>query len=621
LLEADGITIRDELGWPLTTTSMAAPILAWLRAATDDLPRGELFAMLASPFTWGNVLLDDGERTAALRALEQLCERARWSGGWQQLAHAQQRFPALVNQPLQRVLDALGRAINLLTAARRTRLRLADWLVTHCTLLEMLGLTEEALAKDPAGVTLNAVHRAYAGHATSAITFSYDEWQRHYLATLDAAPFNDPDIAASPVVLTTTGAAMGRSFAGVLLLGMTQLNWDNVAQPTQLISNDARLQLRLATRDAMLRRRMLELLTVLSQATHVHLSWQGAHAREPGSLVPWLVPLWNAVTVPPLWQEAQWVPTGAPMLPPAPGVDRAAVPSRLPVAAWQTLLDCPYQFFAARILGLARSEEKDEQIDAAALGEAAHRVLERMHRRFVQWSGVADADLVSAFGEECEKIYAPLAAMDYRVHQAWDQWVHTAPSYIAWQRQREAAGWAYAGGEIVGVLALGERGRDRAAWQLVGRIDRLDTCQGADGSAQWAVIDYKTSRPDGLSEQAAEPDESLQLPAYAALLPTAIEKIASGSVPTATPVVTEAAFVALPRAPDESIKVIGLTEDIPATAQRAINRLQALAHSMDTGARFIANGDVTTCERCFVRGLCRRAWHADPALAVTEPDS
>ncbi|HNV20293.1 MAG: hypothetical protein GXX88_03910 [Candidatus Hydrogenedentes bacterium] len=183
---------------------------------------------------------------------------------------------------------------------------------------------------------------------------------------------------------------------------------------------------------------------------------------------------------------------------------------------------CPFRFFALRLLRLMQVERPVAAFDRGVLGIVIHRILEEFHRRY---EGVPAAGIPANEAEETmralvDAVFAEheaamrtvpdgmLAAERLSVHERLQR-------YLAIECQDEAT-WRPAQFEAV----FGNQGApypplavptDAGAIQMRGRIDRID--QGEEG---YRVLDYKT----GSLPTAGQVKEgiSLQLVAYALAL-------------------------------------------------------------------------------------------------------
>jgi ATP-dependent helicase/nuclease subunit B len=159
-----------------------------------------------------------------------------------------------------------------------------------------------------------------------------------------------------------------------------------------------------------------------------------------------------------------------------------------------------------------------------------------------------------------------------------------ARHYLAWLHEREAAGWHYAAGEVKRSIAP----PDWVGVRLEGILDRID--RGPDGAAM--VLDYKTGAADALRRRVKEPLEDTQLACYAALLTEEPHE----PPPRAIYLVLEER-----RAP--------LAVEHPDPGASAAALIDGLAGDLDAlrrGDGAVALGEGEVCERCEMRGLCRK---------------
>jgi ATP-dependent helicase/nuclease subunit B len=160
--------------------------------------------------------------------------------------------------------------------------------------------------------------------------------------------------------------------------------------------------------------------------------------------------------------------------------------------------------------------------------------------------------------------------------------------YVDWLRERETEGARYREGEVeiaVRPAALG-------GIELAGRIDRIDSVQGAGGAAL-ELIDYKSGDVGKLRARLRQPTEDTQLAFYAALLRTGREP----------PARLAASYLGL----DVRDRIVRIEHpDVEASAGAL---LEGLAHDLErlrAGAGLPALGEGEVCDYCAARGLCRR---------------
>jgi ATP-dependent helicase/nuclease subunit B len=566
LLERLDVLVADETGWTLSTTAAAAVIARWLDCIARDFPHSELLDLMKSPFVFD---ADDARQDAVL-ALELALRKHGVAQGMTPIRR-------LAHDHAADALPWLDRLHGSAQRFTRTRAPLAAWLERLHTSLAAIGALVP-LAADPAGArVLDALAQAARELADDREPYSLAEWRRWLDMTLENESFTDTGID-SPVVLTSLPAARGRVFEAVAIIGADAQHLPARAA-VGLFSQTTRTQLGLPTAADARAQTVDDLQHLLSQGPAL-ISWQARNDDEPRPASPLILQLqalhraaWHyALRTSPLAEA----PATASVQPlpaarPAPVVAPAQLPRRYSPSTYQTLLDCPYRFFARSVLGLAALDEADDALDKSDYGNALHRILKHFHdsdpptdaaSALAQLQTVSDAEFNAA---------PPYHALAWRT-----QWAAIAPAYIdAWLAQSEA-GWVYRSGETAfeHTLAAPPLGDI----QLGGRVDRIDTYGDA-----LQVIDYKTSSAARLKKQRDAPAEHIQLPFYAWLCDAA------------------ALYLPINDAP-----VVPLALDGECDVEAITLRLRDVVTAVARGAGLPANGVDTVCARCEARGLCRK---------------
>lgn len=259
---------------------------------------------------------------------------------------------------------------------------------------------------------------------------------------------------------------------------------------------------------------------------------------------------------------------------PAPGVATESVPASVSISAYNSLVACPYQFYARHILRLNELDEVQEAIEKSDYGERVHEILQRFHERYPQVVGCEMAEMEAALRRISEEVFADLLAHDFAARAWLARWCKSLPAYLEWQAGNEARGWRYAEAE------------SKFDWQLEGvrlrgRIDRLDV--RAD---EKLVLDYKTQSDQVLRNKLKEPGEDVQLACYAYAHEAA-----------------DAAFVSIENG---KVKLVEPRHDISLLAQLNAERLVQMMQSIRGGAGMPANGIGAVCMHCEIRGVCRK---------------
>ena len=269
---------------------------------------------------------------------------------------------------------------------------------------------------------------------------------------------------------------------------------------------------------------------------------------------------------------------------PAPVVDASMVPGTVTISAYNSLVSCPYQFYARHILRLNELDEVPEGIEKRDYGEHVHTILQRFHETHAVVSARPAEEMEAELERISAAVFAELLARDFAARAWFERWRKAIPGYIAWQRQNEAEGWRYRESESSFVREL--PGAETGGVRLRGRIDRMDV-----RGEEKRVLDYKTQSVTRLVGMLAEPGEDVQLACYA---------WARGA--------DEAEFVSLEGSQPRSVAP---AQDLGELAELNAGRLSQVMAEARQGTGLPANGVGGVCAYCEVRGLCRKGeWSA-----------
>ena len=415
--------------------------------------------------------------------------------------------------------------------------------------------------------------------------YQFNEWRRWLAQKLDAQTYRDGSIESS-VRFTHLAATRWRSFDAVLLLGCDAEHLPSVADGGQWFNDAVRGSLNLPTRSTHAARQRDDLLALLTLNDCVLVTWQKERNGETGLLSPYLEMLrdlheltygndlseldLNAY----LKTEDSFVVEASPAAQPLPSVTNDIIPASVSISAYNSLVACPYQFYARYILRLNELDEVQEGIEKRDYGELVHVILQRFHERYVHASEHPVTELDSTLRKISEEVFAGVLQQDFAARAWLARWYTILPAYIAWQMENEAQGWRYAESES-------EFNWPLEGVRLRGRIDRLDV-----NGEEKRVLDYKMQSDQILRNKLREPGEDVQLACYAYAHEAA-----------------DAAFVSIENG---KVKLIEPKQDVPQLAQLNAERLVNAMASMRAGASLPANGIDAVCGYCEMRGLCRK---------------
>ncbi len=632
LLERAGVLVEDETGWTLSTSSASTVVRRWLDCLASRFYHLDLLDLAKSPF-----LLADWEsarRKEAVYGLERLLRERSIVSHLNRYLDAAKRREGL--EDAVALLERLAAAQALFTRRART---LSAWLHTLLESLALLGI-QPGLEKDIAGRQLLQLLKSRQRELShEPATFALAEWKQWLYRLLDGATFRDERIA-SPVVFTHLANARMRAFGGVAIAGADAAHLPGQDAGQLFFNQSVREELGLPSRGTALARQERELADVLADCDEAFVTWQARKDGEPNLLSPWFERLETFHRLAhgeglrdegfaALVAAAQVKDEGGRMkdeVPcpgdgfspssfilhpssfPSPSLPVPLVPSTISASGYNSLLACPYQFYARHGLHLNELDEVQEGLEKRDYGEYLHAILCRFHQAHPTIASGDDAALQAELAAITDEVFAAATEASYLSH-AWAlRWKALIPAYLDWQRAHEAQGWKVAESEV-------QRSREiplpgGRTLTLKGRLDRVDmrtrmkdeggrmkeTSEGADTSSliphpsslQFAVLDYKAQGVKKLKDKLKEPGEDVQLPVYALLQ--------GGDV-------TEAAFVSLDR---DGVESIPLEQDAAELGAAVEARLAELFDALHHGAGLPAQGLAEVCEWCEMRGLCRK---------------
>ncbi|MBO0940516.1 PD-(D/E)XK nuclease family protein [Acidovorax temperans] len=583
-LDSQGVLVRDESGWILSTTRSASRLMAALEAA----------AWNAS----SNAVLDWLKHAPALlpadvNRLEQWLRRnvvPQWS------AAAARDFSA---QP------ALARTVATVEGWRdalRTARPLPQWLLALRSVLEQAGQWQ-GLQADPAGMRVLAALRLQDGQQAELASWGETTGRRMTLAeftrwvkdVLEAGRYVAAQSAEAPVVVLPMPQLLGRPFAAAVLPGSDEKRLQPAPEPSGDWSQAQREAWGLPTRQTLeaaqraawanaLRTPVVDVLwrtgdeggePLLASALVLALQLQGDAAQGADARPP---------------RNVQAAPTLRPL-----PVGQALPVQQLSSTAYSDLRHCPYRFFAQRQLGLREADELDAEVDKRDFGNWLHAVLQRFHED-LRDQPTDDASERSArmdVAAEAVTREQRLQEGDFLPFAAG--WAQLRDGYLHWLAGHEQQGAMFRQAEVKAKQPLGDL-------ELIGTIDRIDGVSST-GEPTVLVIDYKTESDSVTRQRIQSGAEDTQLPFYAALLHHDTLRAAYVNV-------GERGETQL----HEQDEVVHLRDVLIEGIQHDMARIAA-------GAPLPALGEGSVCEFCAVRGLCRKDYWADAEQALPAPET
>ena len=622
LLERARVGLVDAGGWALSTTSAATALARWLECVEQNFSHESLLDLLKSPF------LQLGVRQSEFDHLVSLFEHTvirsyNTTSGIEHYRHGLERAQAdsrielaEAGAALTRLIDRLEEAasslIPLTTARPRAALEFLDAL--HKS-LDNLGLSA-GFEKDDAGrelLNLLDEMRVAARHSSLRLSWAgFHQWLRR---GMERRRFHPPMKGRGVELMSFAESRLYR-FDALIVAGAVREHLPGQIGAPPYFNDSVRTELGLPSLAQRYAALFQDFRRLLEAAPRMVVSLRREHEGERLVPSPWVERLrafhelaYGAVLRDP---ELEWLvqqpetsivvrdaPLPTPVAPPAAHLPPSMLPAAFTATDFQRLINCPYQFFAARGLGLAPEDEVREEIEKVDYGIHVHRILQAFHAGMPGLPGPWRGKFDDATRPEAEALLHQISqqvfAKDLRrrfLARGWlYRWEKCIPAYVDWEIKRGAR-WQAEASELKRERKFLE---DDAQITLTGRIDRLD--HGKDG---YGIIDYKTGSVPSRDE--VFQGENIQLPFYALLLEQ--ENIA------------QATFLAFE---DEDVKEKTTLDGQSLALLRAAvrERLLLLKRGLDAGTPLPAWGDMETCRICEMEGLCRREMWAEPKSSAS----
>ncbi len=378
-----------------------------------------------------------------------------------------------------------------------------------------------------------------------------------------------------------------REFDAAIVVGADAEHLPSRPVDALFFANSVRSELGLQTREHRQRQQLREFASLLMSCSEVVLSWQAKRDGEDAAPSPWIQRLELTLEMAGGLRLPRHQPqmrteriTPSPSAKPQPSA-ASLLPARLSASGYNSLVACPYQFFASRMLSLAAAEDIAELPERRDYGDWLHKILKQYHDAVSEQHPAFDERhaLMAAISDAVfeEILSSHPAALGFQ-----SRWLVKRDAYVDWANQHEQKGWQFAFGETRQEQTLHW---DGGSVRLHGTLDRVDR----DANGELMVLDYKTTKKTGLKKR-IERHEDHQLPFYALLL---------------DPEPAQAAYVAIDEDQPDLVPAGDLAPWRDALQLQLKSNLSAIAQ----GAALPASGVGKSCEWCSMRGLCRKgAW-------------
>ena len=612
LLERADVPLQDLAGWALSTTRAGAVLERWLECIEEDFSHQPFLDLLKSPFIFSK--LDSQQvKHAAYRFENDIIRHENIAQNLQRYKNSIEyredklQWSPDTNNILTEMLESFEAANELLKPLLHGSHNASEYIDALAASLELLGMTE-LLQKDDAGVrVIEMLDTLKHSSLQYSLNFNWSDFRTWLGRSLEKFVFM-PEKSSSPVTLMGLGQSRLQQFDALIIASAEHEHLPGKTNLTPFFNNAVRVQLKLSTTHEMLVERFHHFRRLLEAAPEILITANNEENGEDVPISPWLEiiqhfyqqaysdsledkKLKTLVTNPASFVircTEKSLPKKTTQAKSA--LPKELVPNRYSPSSYQTIMNCPYQFFAAQGLNLTTTEEVQEALSKSDYGERVHRCLEAFHQKVEKlpapFKGVVTEDnkeqAINTLTEISQQVFARDIDDSFE-HSGWlTQWLKLIPEYIDWQIAN-ANEWQFYEAEVKSKVASDNN------TELVGRLDRLDK-----NDTGLSVIDYKTGKTATSSD--IEQGEAVQLPFYALLAETEIKQT-----------VSQVSYLTLSNSVKFGAQLSG--DELENISQKISERLSQIIREMKEGKELVAWGDEQTCQYCNINRICRKqAW-------------
>ena len=621
LLERAEIHLMDAAGWALSTTSAAATLERWLECLEEDFTHQALLDLLKSPFVFGGEDRQDYLNT--VYRFEQDIVRhenvGRNLGRYREKTQGRQRRLLTEMGPQLEAIETLLERLQQIAQPFADLLdgeshAFSDYLQCLDDSLEQLGIKSAFIADAAGQRVLQELEGLLRTAEQENTRLPWNEFRVWLGRTLERFNFKPPT-GTGQVQLMALGQSTLQHFDALVIASAERESLPGNGSASPFFNDTVRAELDLPTDAERLVERFDHFRRLLEAAPHVLISLRHSQDDEVIIPSPWVEALHafhqlaygNKLEDHQLHallasQQTEVFRSDTRTLPephhqPAPSAPAVMIPEQFSASAYQQLMNCPYQFFAARYLLLEPTEAVREALQKSDYGNHVHRCLQAFHGDLPHLPGPFTEQITIHNRDQAIQLLMQISHRvfaadldDNYLHRGWlKRWEQAIPAYIDWQMARETQ-W-----RVSAVEQAIKQEHFVTDTALYGKLDRIET--GPEGQA---IIDYKTGAVP--RKEDVESGEAVQLPFYALLH----EQQASGAI-------GEVLFLALEK--DKVSAKNHLSGEALNDLKTGVGeRLAALLQQLNNGEPLPAWGDEKTCNYCDMEGLCRKQlWEVAPA--------
>jgi ATP-dependent helicase/nuclease subunit B len=629
VLEHADITVNDAAGWALSTTSAAVVIEWWLQLAEERYPAKQLLALVNSPFF--PVANTELHERAVNYFEKEIILAFNLHNGIHRFRKAIEKAQAKDNFTEAKIFDYLTDLLDKIEASSQliTKLHGSKSYPLHRIITELINSLKPiglytTLSSDDAGKQIIDLFEDQASHFKLVDNLvNWSEARRFMSRVFDQQNYKPPTSKTS-VTFYSLDQSRLHSFDALVIASVDKSNFPGNSSNYIFFNEQVRTELNIPTWRDDHARHLHQFRSLLDSSEQILITVQIEQNGEKTSPCPWLEAIETFYHMAYghmeyekdladkrleylISQASTSVSTSSDIaLPsqstqPNPVLIPALKPDSISISQYQSLVNCPYQYFALSCLKLSQTDELSEELGKADFGSLVHQCIHAFFTNLPAYPGPFTNKVTTHNRKEAEEMLCSISnkvfsqtpdtgSEDDFNNALWlHRWLNLIPRFMDWEIKRQATSTPISHEESM-KITINQSSR------VHGRLDRIDKLENG-----YAIVDYKTGL--AATKKSIDAGEEVQLPMYALLNDTHQQEISSDMV------TSQVEFVSIGK--DNSVKSSAIIkqDELNNLKNKHLHRLQTFFESLNHDTAFTALATDETCERCDAFGVCRKsAW-------------
>jgi len=605
ILARSGVGLVDPTGWALSTSTAASSIENWLLCIEENFHYVPFLDFLKSPYVFSKA----DTHTHAVHRLEQdIIHHENIANDLTRFISAcelrNKKLNSFNNSTTQYLIDLLQRVREIslpLYKLQNDKLKpLSSYITCLSDSIKQLGI-EEKYAIDEAGQAILTLLESIKNSSEKYdISLSWNQFRNWLSSQLESSTFSATNQFKHSVKLFHLSNYAISNFDGVIIANLTRDFYPGSIPANPFFNQSVRHELGLKTFEQNSNVNLHHFRRLLESSDQVLLS---CHVSDEKNIMsPWLELIQNFHSLAynnnlqnvdfSIYHETtrnneqnMSATDYSASIPPT------LFPNTLSASNHQNLINCPYAFFASKILTLSATEEAREKLAKSDYGERVHECLSVFHESRKQKYPSLEQSVVTQHNKQeainelmdiSQQIFLKDLEDNFQ-HRGWlKRWKQTIPNYIDWLETHNLE-WNF---------YLSEQAQSNEVFPglaLHGRLDRIDISRHKKNQEK-LIIDYKTgSTPTKID---VESGEAIQLIHYAS---------------TFNPLPQQIFYLALDEKEGKTAeKCTYANDELKEFSEKSIKRLHDIKSLIHSGTKLPSWGEDNFCTYCQFSGLCRK---------------